>query len=226
MIKKPLILLAIAILCNVFFFALLGAHHTFVMGLNPFLGIITILLSLLIGIPIVVFVTKKLVRYCKGRIRFTPAVLFALGFFIFLIGDLFTSLFYGASTLDIAIHDTYIVITNAYVMILHSLICLVFSAVYSYYPSLTGRDLNAPMGYIHFGITMITISVVALPVHYTGLAGMPRRYLDYSNYENNFLVDRVNSFMAKLTFLLIGAQLLFVINLIYSAVKGEKRRAI
>lgn len=223
MIKKTLILLTLAILFDVVLFFFVWTHHMFVTGLNPFLGIVAILLSLLIGIPLVVFMVKKLVRYCKGRINFTLDILFALGFFIFLTGDLFYEFFFGISTIDIQLHDTYFVIANTHISIFFSLILLVFSAIYHFYPSITGKVLNAPMGYIHFGITLIGFCMIDWPVHYEGMAGMPRRYLDYSNWGNANMFGMMISFKTKAIIPLIGAQLLFIINLIYSAVKGKPK---
>jgi cytochrome c oxidase subunit 1 len=64
-----------------------------------------------------------------------------------------------------------------------ALIFLVFSAVYYFYPHVTGRGMNVPMGCIHFGITLIGAYILFWPTQYVdgGMAGMPRRYIDYSN---------------------------------------------
>ena len=194
----------------------------FVTGLNPFLGVIAVLLSLVIGIPLVVFAFKKLVRNCKGKISFTPAVLFVLAFLILLSGDFMYTLFFGYSTLHIQIHDTYFVLANVHVMIFHALICLVFSAVYHFYPAITGRMLNAPLGYIHFVITLFGIGFISWPAHYESMAGMPRRYLDHSNWENLEPGENFNSFRMKVIILFIGAQLLFIVNLIYSAIRRKR----
>jgi cytochrome c oxidase subunit I len=225
MIKKVLLLLTLAISFDILVYFSFELFHLFTTGLNPFMGYIAILIALLIGMPIIVFVVKKLIRYCRGRIRFTPAILFELAFLIFLTGYVFTEIFFGHSTTDIQLHDTYFVIANAHITIFLALLSLVFSAVYNFYPSIAGRVLNAPMGYIHFGITLIGFCVLGWPAHNEELAGMPRRYLDYSNWGNANVYGAMIPFKTKVIILLIGAQLLFIINLIYSAVKG-KRRAI
>ena len=162
-----------------------------------------------------------------AKIRFTPAVLFALMSVICFIGYLITKFFLSPYTIDIQLHDTYFVIAHTHAMIFPALIFLIFSAVYYYYPLITGRGLNAPMGYIHFAITVIAICVIVWPVNYASPIDMPRSELDYKKIiEHAQLSEWINSLKVKTAFLLIGAQLVLVINLIYSAVKGEKRRAI
>jgi cytochrome c oxidase subunit 1 len=222
MIKKTLLLLIGAILFNTILSVFVWLDHSFVTGLNPFLGVIAVLLSLLIGIPLAIFAIKKLIRYCKGWISFTPDILFALAFFIFSTAEPFVGPLFGPATIDIQLHDTYFVIANTHIMILLAVISLVFSAVYAFYPAVTGRVLNAPMGYIHFWITLIGFCLIGWPSHYEGLAGMPRRYLDYSNWNTFDRFAGINVFRMKVSILLIGAQLLFIINLIYSAVKGKR----
>ena len=74
-----------------------------------------------------------------GRTRFTPAVLFALAFFVFFTGGLIVEPVFGSSTIDIQLHDTYFVIANIHAMIFLALLSLIFSAVYYFYPFITGR---------------------------------------------------------------------------------------
>jgi cytochrome c oxidase subunit I len=111
-------------------------------------------------------------------------------------------------------------------MIFFALIFLAFYAVYSFFPGITGRAMNAPMGYMHFGITLVGTYLLCWPVQYVGLASMPRRYLDYANWINIVRFAGIDAFKMKVIILLICAQFLFIVNLIYSAVKGEKWRPI
>jgi heme/copper-type cytochrome/quinol oxidase subunit 1 len=216
------ILLVLAILCNVLLLSLYWIDHMFVSGLNPFLGAVLSLFFLLLAIPVAIFALKRLVRYAKGKPGVSPATLFLLGSFFFLTGDFIDPLRLGNSTLDIQLNDTYFVIAHAHVIFFLTLIFLGFSAIYFFYPRLTRRTLNAPMGYIHFGFTIVGVYLLYWQVHYIGLAGMPGRYLDYSDGVNLGRFDRINDFKMKVTILLIGAQLLFMLNLIYSAVRGKK----
>jgi cytochrome c oxidase subunit 1 len=224
MVKKTAILLMLAISFNALLLAIVWAHRLFVTGLNPFLALLGLLLFLLIATPLMVLAIKWLIKSYKGNLMVSPATIFLLGFFIFLIGDFVSELIFGSSTLDFQLHDTYFVIAHAHVMIFFALIFLAFSAVYFFYPRISGRTMNAPMGYIHFGIALVGAYLLYWPVQYTGLAGMPRRYIDYSNWVSIDRFRDVNVFKMKAIILLTCAQFLFLVNLIYSAIKGEKWR--
>ena len=219
----------LAVLFNALFLVFVWAHREFVTGLNPFVASIELLLSLLIAIPLAILAVKWLVRRYKGKPGFSPATIFFLGYFIFLIGDFIgelgiTTAPFGSSTLDIQLHDTYFVIGHAHVMLFFAVIFLAFSAVYFFYPRITGRTMNAPMGYMHFGITLVGAYLLSWPVQYTGLAGMPRRYIDYSYWTSINRFRDTNVFTMKIIILLTCTQVLFLANLIYSAIKGEKWR--
>jgi cytochrome c oxidase subunit I len=218
-IKKTAILIALGILTNALLLVFIWEHHMFVTELNPFLGLVELLFFLLIAIPLVILGIKKLGKYVRLSEWFSPASAFFLGFFILLLGDLLNSLIYGSSTLDFQVHDTYFVITHVHLMGIFALIFLAFFTVYWGYPRMTGKAMNAPLSYLHFVLTLIAVYALSWPVHYTGLADMPRRYVDYSNWSR---MDQTNNFAASVAILLICAQVIFVINLIYSAVKGEK----
>ena len=221
MIKKTAILFVLAIVLNALVLIFVWAQHKFIIGLNPFIALIALLVSLLIAIPLAVLAVRKLARYCKGKLEFNPATLFALGFFIFIIRGFIDGLGFGSfSTLDYQFSDTYIVIAHTHVMSFFALILLAFSAVYSYYPRLTGKAMNITMGYIHFGITLIG-ALLYLPAHYASMAAMPRRYFSYSDWKSIDHFADTNVFEMNITILLIIAQVLFIVNLIYSAVKGK-----
>ena len=222
MLKKIAVLLIVATLLNVLLLVFVWIHRMFATGLNPFVASLGLLLPLLIAIPLAVLAIKRLARYYKGKPRFDPAILFLLGFFIFLTGDFISETFIGQSTLDFQLHDTYIVIAHAHVMIFFALIFLAFYAVYSVFPDITRRAMNAPMSYMHFGITLVGAYMLCWPVEYAGLAGMPRRYLDYSSWVNMAQFEAENIFKMYAMILLICVQLLFIVNLIYSAVRGKK----
>jgi cytochrome c oxidase subunit 1 len=82
--------------------------------------------------------------------------------------------------------------------------------------------MNAPVGYIHFGLTLVASCMFCWPVPYEGLAGMPGRYLDYSSWTNMDQFAGTNVFITRAIILLFCAQLLFIVNFLYSAVKGKK----
>ena len=86
--------------------------------------------------------------------------------------------------------------------------------------------MDTPMGYIHFALTLIAAYFLCWPYHYTGLAGMPRRYVDYSNWVGMDGFSGTNHFTVQATILLVFGQVVFVTNLVWSLVKGQKWRPI
>src|SRR5689334_21315621 len=163
---------------------LVWAHHMFVSGLNPFLGSVFVLLTLLIAIPSAIKVFNWLTTIWKGNIRFTPGMMFSLGFVSLFISGGLTGIFLGNSTLDIHLHDTYFVIAHFHIVMGVAGFFGMFAGLYHWYPKLYGRYLNNNLGYIHFWLTLIGAYLIFWPMHYEGLAGMPRSYYEYTNWES------------------------------------------
>jgi cytochrome c oxidase subunit I len=201
---------------------LVWAHHMFVTGLNPFLGAFFVLLTLLIAVPSAIKVFNWLTTLWRGNIRFTPAMLFAIGFVSLFISGGLTGIFLGNSALDIHLHDTYFVIAHFHIVMGVASFFGMFAGVYHWYPKMFGRYLNNTLGYIHFWITIIGAYLIFWPMHYEGLAGMPRRYYDFQNWESFKMFGGLNEFISFVSMIVFAAQLLFVINFFYSIWKGRK----
>ncbi len=198
------------------------AHHMFVTGLNPFLGSFFVLLTLLIAVPSAIKVFNWLTTLWKGNIRFTPAMLFAIGFVSLFISGGLTGIFLGNSSLDIHLHDTYFVVAHFHIVMGVASMFGMFAGVYHWYPKMFGRFLNNTLGYIHFWITMIGAYLIFWPMHYQGLAGMPRRYYDFENWESFKMFGGLNEFISIVALIVFATQLLFVMNFFYSIFKGRK----
>ncbi len=201
---------------------LVWAHHMFVTGLNPFLGSIFVLLTLLIAIPSAIKVFNWLTTLWRGNIRFTPAMLFAIGFVSLFISGGLTGIFLGNSALDIHLHDTYFVIAHFHIVMGVASFFGMFAGVYHWYPKMFGTYLNNTLGYIHFWVTIVGAYLIFWPMHYEGLAGMPRRYYDFQNWESFKMFGGLNEFISLVSMIVFAAQLLFVINFFYSIWKGRK----
>src|SRR5882724_7692343 len=210
-------LFAIAILAF-----LVWAHHMFVTGLNPFLGSVFVLLTLLIAVPSAIKVFNWITTIWRGNIRFTPGMLFAIGFVSLFISGGLTGIFLGNSTLDIHLHDTYFVIAHFHIVMGVSGFFGMFAGVYHWFPKMFGRYMNTTLGYVHFFITFAGAYLIFWPMHYEGIAGMPRRYYDYSAWESFKHFAGVNSFISIVAMIVFFTQLLFVFNIVYSIFKGRR----
>lgn len=201
---------------------LVWAHHMFVTGLNPFLGAVFVLLTLLIAVPSAIKVFNWLTTLWRGNIRFTPGMLFAIGFVSLFISGGLTGIFLGNSALDIHLHDTYFVIAHFHIVMGVASFFGMFAGVYHWFPKMYGRYMNNVMAYIHFWVTIIGAYLIFWPMHYQGLAGAPRRYYDLSSWESFKNFGGLNEFISLVAMIVFAVQLLFVFNFFYSIFKGRK----
>lgn len=210
-------LLAITILAF-----LVWAHHMFVTGLNPFLGSVFVLLTLLIAIPSAIKVFNWITTLWRGNLRFTPAMMFSIGFVSLFISGGLTGIWLGNSTLDIHLHDTYFVIAHFHIVMGVSAFFGMFAGVYHWFPKMFGRYLNNTLGYIHFWVTLAGAYLIFWPMHYQGLAGVPRRYLDFRLWSSfNHFTD-LNKMITIASIFVFATQIMFVFNFFYSIFKGRK----
>jgi cytochrome c oxidase subunit 1 len=201
---------------------LVWAHHMFVTGLNPFLGAFFVLLTLLIAVPSAIKVFNWITTIWKGNLRFTPGMLFSIGFVSTFISGGLTGIWLGNSSIDIHLHDTYFVIAHFHIVMGVSAFFGTFAGVYHWFPKMFGRYLNNTLAYIHFWITLTGAYLIFWPMHYEGMAGMPRRYYDYSNWESFKQFGDLNHFISIVVIAVFAAQLMFVFNFFYSIFKGRK----
>lgn len=210
-------LFAIAILAF-----LVWAHHMFVTGLNPFLGSVFVLLTLLIAVPSAIKVFNWLTTLWKGNIRFTPGMLFAIGFVSLFISGGLTGIWLGNSALDIHLHDTYFVIAHFHIVMGVASMFGMFAGIYHWFPKMYGKFMNNTLAYIHFWVTFAGAYMIFWPMHYEGLAGMPRRYYDYSIWESFKQFQDLNRFISLVAMIVFAVQFLFLFNFFYSIFRGRK----
>jgi len=211
-----------ALLLIAFLSFIVWGHHMFMTGMNPFLGSVFTFTTLLIAIPSAVKVFNYLATLWRGNIRFTPAMLFAIGTVSAFITGGLTGIILGDSALDINVHDTYFVVGHFHIVMGLSAIYGMFAGVYHWFPKMYGRMMNKNLGYIHFWGTFICAYGVFFPMHFLGLAGLPRRYYSNSAFP---MFDGLSDINELITFFaLAGAivQVFFLFNFFYSIFKGTK----
>jgi cytochrome c oxidase subunit 1 len=209
-----------SILAIAFLSFIVWGHHMFITGMNPFLGSVFTFTTLLIAIPSAVKAFNYITTLWKGNIQFTPAMLFSIGLVSTFVAGGLTGIILGDSALDINVHDTYFVVAHFHIVMGLSAIFGMFAGVYHWFPKMYRRMMNKTMGYVHFWLTFISAYGVFFPMHFTGLAGLPRRY--YSNAEFP-MFDELQDINVIITFFAIFggiAQLIFLFNFFYSMWRG------
>jgi cytochrome c oxidase subunit 1 len=201
---------------------LVWAHHMFVTGLNPFLGSIFVLLTLLIAVPSAIKVFNWITTLWRGNIRLLPSTLFAIGFVSLFISGGLTGIFLGNSTIDIHLHDTMFVVAHFHIVMGVASFFGMFAGIYHWFPKMFGRYLNSTLGYIHFWVTIIGAYLIFWPMHYEGLAGMPRRYLDKSIWKSFNQFGDLDQMITIVSIIVFAVQLMFVFNFFYSIFKGRR----
>ncbi|WHZ09407.1 MAG: Alternative cytochrome c oxidase polypeptide CoxN [Cytophagales bacterium] len=209
-------LLAIAILSFV-----VWAHHMFVTGMNPFLGSIFMLLTLIIALPSAVKIFNYVTTMWRGNIRFTPAMLFSIGLVSFFFTGGITGIFLGNSSVDIQLHDTYFVVAHFHLVMGSASFFGMLAGVYHWFPKMFGRMMNEKLGYVHFWITFIGVYMVFFPMHYIGIAGFPRRYYSWTNFETFSGFTDLNMVVSISAIVTLLTQFIFLFNFIYSIFRGR-----
>ena len=197
-------------------------HHMYLTGMNPFLGSVFVFTTLLIAIPSAVKAFNYITTLWKGNIQYTPAMLFSIGLVSSFVTGGVTGIILADSTLDINVHDTYFVVAHFHIVMGLSAIFGMFAGVYHWFPKMFLRMMNKKLGYLHFWITFISAYGVFFPMHFLGLAGVPRRYYTNSAFPMfDNLVD-INEIVTVFAILAALAQFVFIFNFFYSMFRGEK----
>jgi cytochrome c oxidase subunit 1 len=191
------------------------AHHMFTTGINPSVRAGFMITTMLIGIPTGVKIFNWIGTMYGGRIRFTTAMLFAIGFVsMFAIGGI-DGIYMASIPVDYQLQDTYWAVAHIHYVLFGGSVMGVFAGVYYWYPRMTGRMMSERLGRLHFVITIIAFNVTFFTMHILGMLGMPRRVYDY-NPELTWLNQ-----VATIGAITLGiGQLPFLVNAIYSYFRG------
>ena len=223
--RKPIFgyrAMIMSILAIAFLSTIVWGHHMFISGMNPFLGSVFTFTTLLIAIPSAVKAFNYITTLWKGNLQLNPAMLFSIGLVSTFITGGLTGIILGDSTLDINVHDTYFVVAHFHLVMGISALYGMFAGIYHWFPKMYGRMMNKNLGYIHFWVTAICAYGVFFPMHFIGMAGLPRRYYTNTNFP---LFDDLQNVNVVITmFALFGGafQLVFLYNFFSSIFYGKR----
>ncbi|MBB2740427.1 UNVERIFIED_ORG: cytochrome c oxidase subunit 1 [Microbispora rosea subsp. rosea] len=193
------------------------AHHMFATGnvLLPFFSLMTFLIAVPTGVKFFNWTGTM----WRGHLTFETPMLWSVGFLVtFLLGGL-TGVILASPPLDFHVTDTYFVVAHFHYVVFGTVVFAMFSGFYFWWPKLTGRMLNEPLGKIHFWMLFIGFHMTFLIQHWLGAQGMPRRYGDYAASDGFTWMHQVSSVGA---FLLGLSTLPFLYNIWWTVRHGEK----
>jgi cytochrome c oxidase subunit 1 len=192
------------------------AHHMFATGLGPVTITAFGLATMLIAIPTGVKIFNWLGTVYGGAVKLTSAMLFSLGFVaMFTLGGL-SGVLHSVVPADTQQTDTYFVVAHFHYVLFGGLMFGVFSGFYYWWPKVFGHLLNETLGKVNFWLLLFGFNLTFFPMHILGLTGMPRRTY---RYPSGYGWTGLNQIVSIGGFIVALATLIFVVNIIFSAIK-------
>ncbi|MEP6706531.1 MAG: cbb3-type cytochrome c oxidase subunit I [Pyrinomonadaceae bacterium] len=196
-------------------------HHMFISGMSPYSAVAFSILTLSIGVPSAIKTFNWIGTLWGGRIRFTTAMLFAIGFVSLFVAGGITGLVLGQTSLDLPMHDTYFVTAHFHLVMGVASIFGMFAAMYFWFPKMFGRLMNEGLGKFHFWITFVGVYTIFVPMHIMGIVGMPRRYAQFTEYTFLASLHPLVLLVSIAAIVTVSVQLVFFFNLFWSMFKGK-----
>ena len=200
------------------------AHHQFIAGIDPRMGTVFAITTVLISVPIAEMLFAYIATLYGGSIEFKTPMYWALGFlFTFILGGV-TGIHLGANASDIYLHDTYFVVAHFHYTFFPIAIIGSFAALYYWFPKMFGKTLDETLGKIHCIGTIGAFNLVFIPLFFLGMAGQHRRIWGYTteNFPELAQYQHLRVFATVSLIVMLIFQIPFFINLFITFRKKEK----
>jgi cytochrome c oxidase subunit I len=193
------------------------AHHMFAVGMGPIADTFFSMTTMLIAIPTGVKIFNWIFTMWGGSVRFTTAMKFAIGLVaLFTIGGI-SGVMHASPPANLQQTDTYFIVAHFHYVLFGGSMMGIFGGLYYYYPKMTGRLLNETLGSWHFWLMFIGMNLTFFPMHFSGLAGMPRRIYTYDAGQGWDFFNKLSTWGA---YILAIGMVIFVYNFFRSMKNG------